>query len=65
MQTTRKGFSPFQIVYGTNPRVPGIDSGNSASLNPIFAIADVTKHLKRIKLAREAFLHADSDDKST
>ena len=63
MQTTRKGFSPFQIVYGTNPKIPGIDNANIASLNPIFASNDVRKHLNKIQLAREAFVGADNDER--
>ena len=33
METTNKGFSPFQIVYGSNPKIPGIIESNQASLS--------------------------------
>ena len=63
MQTSRKGFSPFQVVYGSNPRIPGIHNGNLTGLNDKFISSDVKTHLRRIHLAREAFLQADSDDR--
>merc|ERR1711954_317093 len=63
MQTTRKGFSPFQIVFGSNPRIAGISEGNLASMSSKFASEDVRKHLERIQTARDAFHTADNDDK--
>ena len=63
MQTNRKGFSPFQIVFGANPRISGIVNGNLAGLNPIFRSTDVRKHLNKVQLAREAFATADSDER--
>ena len=63
IQTTRKGFSPFQIVYGTNPRIPGIIEGNLSSLSSSFESKDIKKHFHRMQLARESFLKADNDDR--
>ena len=33
METNHKGFSSYQIVYGSNPKVPGIVNENPASLS--------------------------------
>ena len=45
MEMTNKGFSPYQIVYGENPRIPGISTGNLASLSTQFSSEDVKKHI--------------------
>ena len=63
METTSKGFSAFQIVYGSNPKIPGITESNPASLNENFVSLDVKVHLKRIHNARLAFRMADNDDR--
>ena len=58
-----KGFSSYQIVYGSNPRVPGIINSSPASLSNSYNSNDVRKHINRIHLAREAFRSADIDEK--
>ena len=63
IQTTRKGFSPFQIVYGSNPRIPGIAESNLSGLSSSFESKDVKKHFERLTLARESFVKADTDDR--
>ena len=50
MQTTRKGFSPYQIVYGSNPRILGIVDGNLASFETDFRSQDMKRHLQRIRM---------------
>ena len=54
MEMTNKGFSPFQIVYGENPRIPGISTGNLASLSNQFSSEDVKKHIWKVQTARDA-----------
>ena len=63
METTNKGFSPFQIVYGSNPKIPGIIESNPASLSESFESLDVKKHLEQIHRARVLFRMADNDEK--
>ena len=62
-ETNNKGFSSYQIVYGANPKVPGILTSNPASLSSEFASPDVKKHIERINLARDAFRTADVDER--
>ena len=47
IEPNNKGFSPFQIVYGTNPNIPGITNSTPSSLNSEFASQDVREHLTR------------------
>ena len=41
MEPNNKGFSPFQVVYGTNPTIPGISNSTPASLSTTFESEDV------------------------
>ena len=54
-EPNNKGFSPFQIVYGTNPTIPGITNATPASLSTDFSSEDFRKHIETISTAREAF----------
>ena len=61
VEPNHKGFSPFQIVYGTNPTIPGVINSTPASLSNTFEREDVRKHLDKLNSAREAFREADTD----
>ena len=63
VEPNNKGFSSFQIVYGTNPTIPGITNSTPASMSTTFASEDVRKHIEKIGLAREAFREADNDER--
>ena len=63
IQLNNKGFSPYQIVYGSNPRVPGISNSSPPSLSTEFTSKDIKDHINRVQLAREAFLKADHDER--
>ena len=63
LEPNNKGFSPFQIVYGTNPTIPGILNSTPPSLSSEFASRNVRDHLSRINSAREAFRAADNDER--
>ena len=58
-----KGFSSFQIVYGSNPKVPGITYGTPPSLSNEYKSVDIKKHIERLNSAREEFRRADIDEK--
>ena len=62
-ETTNKGYSAFQIVYGLNPRVPGIMNSTPASLETEFSNNDIKKHLMRVHLSRIAFQNADNNER--
>ena len=63
VEPNNKGFSSFQIVYGTNPSIPGITNSTPASLNSEFKSKEVREHIARIDKAREAFRNADNDER--
>ena len=63
VEPNNKGFSSFQIVYGTNPSIPGITNSTPPSLSTEFTSKDVREHLEKINKAREAFRVADNDER--
>ena len=63
IEPNNKGFSPFQIVYGNNPSVPGISNSTPPSLSTNFASEDVRNHIQNINKAREAFRAVDNDER--
>ena len=63
IEPNNKGFSPFQIVYGNNPSVPGISNSTPPSLSTTFASQDVRNHIQNINKAREVFRAADNDER--
>ena len=63
IETNNKGFSSYQIVYGSNPKIPGISTSTPASLSNVFNSEQVRKHLDRVNIARESFRTADVDEK--
>ena len=47
---SRNGFSPFQLVYGSNPRIPGVSSSKPPALsrqNVPLALSDQQRLLER------------------
>ena len=54
METTNKGFSPFQIVYGSNPKIPGIMNSNPPCVTESFESIIEKKPLESINMARES-----------
>ena len=63
IEPNNKGFSSFQIVYGTNPNIPGVTNSTPPSLNTEFTSNDVRNHLENINKARDAFRVADNDER--
>ena len=63
-ETNNKGFSAFQIVYGANPKVPGITNSSPASLESSYTNNDIKKHIIRTNLARLVFIEADNDERT-
>ena len=48
MEINNKGFSSFQIVYGSNPKVPGITYGTPPSLSNEYKSVDIKKNFERL-----------------
>ena len=63
MEINNKGFSSYQIVFGSNPTIPGITNSTPASLEDNFVSKDVKKHIAALHLARESFRKADNDER--
>ena len=63
METTNKVYSPFQIAFRENPRIPGTIIGNPPSFSNEFTSEDVKNHIFKVQTAREAFRAADHDEK--
>lgn len=59
------GFSPHQLVFGTNPRVPGIMGENvtPGTLNHEGVLKIVSDHLNALSLARQKFVELEANDK--
>lgn len=58
------GFSPFQLLMGTNPSVPNVVESNLPALEPSVGISQqVEKHLRTMRTARESFVKAESSAK--
>ena len=55
------GYSPFQIVFGVNPTLPGFDC-HPPSTNSIKGDM-LRKHLQALASARKAFVEADCSEK--
>ena len=63
IEPNNKGFSSFQIVYGTNPNVPGVSNSTPPSLNVEYTSKDDRNHIGNIHKARKAFRVEDNDER--
>ena len=56
------GFSPAQIVFGQNPRLPTVFTAGPPGLEDEISMPKaVAQHINSIHLAREAFIKCESD----
>merc|ERR1712098_181028 len=46
-ETNNKGFSAYQIVYGANPNIPGIENSTPSSIETEFESEEVKQHILR------------------
>ena len=49
METNNKGYSPFQIVYGENPKIPGIMTATPSSLSNDYTSEDIKNQILRVQ----------------
>lgn len=56
------GFSPYQIVFGKNPTLPGLGETHPPSTNEIQGDM-LMKHLKALNSARKAFVEAEASER--
>ncbi len=57
------GFSPYQIVFGVNPNLPGMGEVHPPALNEKVNGSILHKHLKILNDCRKAFVEAESCEK--
>ena len=57
------GFSPYQLVFGTNPNIPGASSSNLPALQGVTPSQTVANHLNSLHKAREAYIKVENSDR--
>ena len=57
------GFSPHQRVYGRNPNIPNINSGNICHANNNYESDHVREHLNLLHKSRIAYMKAENSDR--
>ena len=57
------GFSPFQLVFGRNPRIPGILTDRLPALDDFSAASIIRDNLNALNRARQAFIASESSEK--
>ena len=57
------GFSPIQLVLGTNPHLPSVSTNRLPAMENPEKSEAVTKHLIALHAARRAFTKAESSDR--
>ena len=63
LQITKRGFSPRQLMFGTQGIIPGIAESTPASLEPIVESDLFRKHLIQKQLFEEEFRKIDSNER--
>ena len=56
-----QGFSPSQLMFGENPRLPALYSTGPQGMEEVNVSKKLAEHLSAIQLAREAFVECESD----
>merc|ERR1739842_252155 len=57
------GFSPHQLVYGRNPRLPGVMNDDLPALEGTSTSDVIARHLNAFHAARKAFIAAEASEK--
>ena len=57
------GYSPNQLVFGQNPRLPNITTDGPPAWEDSTASEMVAKHLNTLHAARKAFIHSESSSR--
>ena len=57
------GYSPHQLVFGANPKVPSILTDKTPALEGVTSTQIVADHLNALTVARKAFVEAESSGK--
>ena len=57
------GFSPYQLVFGRNPNIPGNSNNKLPALSPETSSKIVATQINSLRAARRAFIKAESSDR--
>ena len=57
------GFSPYQLVFGRNPRLPGNLTNKLPALDDFTTASIIRENLNALHTARQAFLASESSEK--
>ena len=57
------GFSPFQLVFGQNPKMPSVLVNEQPALNPKSKCDYLQKHIYALQVARQSFIAEESSEK--
>ena len=57
------GFSPYQLVFGRNPNIPGNSNNKLPALSPETSSKIVATQINSLRAARHAFIKAESSDR--
>ena len=63
LSTDGWGFSPHQLVYGRNPRLPGVMNDELPALEGTSSSDVIARHLNACHSARKAFISAEASEK--
>ena len=55
------GFSPFQLVFGENPKLPSVFTAGPPGLEEVVMSKAVAEHINALHAAREAFIKCEAD----
>ena len=56
-----QGFSPAQLVFGENPKMPALYSAGPPGLEKVQVSKAAAAHISALHLAREAFIQCEAD----
>ena len=57
------GFSPYQLVFGKNPNIPGNSNNALPAMSSYTTSQTVANHLNSLRTAREAYIKAENSDR--
>lgn len=57
------GWSPYQLVFGRNPRIPTVEIDQLPALENITSSATFAKHINAMHSSREAFVKSEASER--